>query len=149
MIETGLEAVQVAGATTIILIGGKEPAGFHCFHEGDPVILSAESQLVLDFDPVKDAPIFLVNFLAQGEEPEETKALPLFPGTLEISGQKKRLRCTLLDPSNFSSMRLEMGVNESGDSTWPTGAKKLSIGFADARPRVEITWMDNSTEVLF
>ncbi len=77
------------------------------------------------------------------------QVIPLFPATVEIIAEGKRLSLTAQNANSLDNLWIDLGLKPDGSASEVSGVKVLRVligeGFMDAK----LTWEDGETEDLF
>lgn len=73
----------------------------------------------------------------------------LFPCTLEIVAQRRRLSVICKDPNTFEGLFVTLGLLPDGTSRDLSGIQSLNVLLTEGLFDAKITWMDGPTESIF
>lgn len=87
-----------------------------------------------------------VNALGGGKSQQRTE---LFPCTLEIVAQGRRLCVICQAPDSFDGLYVTMGLKQNGTDTELHGIRSLNVLLTEELLDARITWNEGDTEVIF
>jgi len=148
------EAARIVGNLTQAFVSGSGPDGLSVFVNGQPVptgqIESLSVQIIAPSDNGDGGTLtaILSRYETAADGTQGHRAVSLFPGTVEVIAQARRVAITCAEEGSFDGLYLRLGMDESGVGLEANGVKSLRLlvspGLVDAR----LGWVDGGEEPL-
>jgi len=143
------EVARVEGSLTHVIVSGPASDGLHVFLNGQPVPMGEVESLTLEIiapDPEGRSGSVSAVLSRYQTEPDGTrgqKAVPLFPGTVEVMARGRRLVVTCLQENSFDGLWLGLGLRADGTSSELSGVGSLRLAAAPGLLDAKLVWSED------
>jgi hypothetical protein len=149
--DSAAAVARIQGSLIHAFVSGPGPDGLSVYVNGQPLLTGQIDSLSVEIiapDDASDGRLtgILSRYETGGDGTRTTRAMSLFPGTVEVIAKGRRIAVTCADEGSFDGLILRLGMDESGVGLEAQGVKSLRLlvspGLMDAR----LVWIEGGRE---
>ncbi|MDX1933737.1 MAG: hypothetical protein SFU56_14155 [Capsulimonadales bacterium] len=142
---------QITGTLTHVFVHGKGAGSLDVFVNGQPLLSGQVESLSVEIvapGERDDGTLtgILSYFESGGDGGRTNKSLSLFPGTVELIAENRRVSVTCAEEGSFEGLFLRFGTENDGIGLEASGVKSLRIVVTPELRDVRLVWVEDGRE---
>ena len=148
---TAESVARLESALTQVIISSRSSDGLHVFLSGQPVqtgdVESLSIEIIAPDANGQNGSVAAVlsRYQTGPTGTREQRGTSLFPGTVEVIAQGRRLVVTCMEDGSFDGLWLGLGLRADGTSSELTGVQSLRLAVAPGLVDAKLTWSEDGT----